>query len=91
MCTRLCGSGSACWTPSTLRRFLGGDEETNAQSTDGAAAENTATDGATGGQSNSSDSLYSKDDVVTQKQFANEGMAYARDVEVNNGRWAMLG
>lgn len=33
----------------------------------------------------------SKDDLVTDEQFSNEGLAYARDVEVTNGRWAMLG
>jgi hypothetical protein len=34
---------------------------------------------------------FTKDDLVTDKQFANEGLAYARDVEITNGRWAMLG
>ena len=38
-----------------------------------------------------SSGAFSKDDIVTDKQFANEGLAYARDVEVTNGRWAMLG
>jgi hypothetical protein len=32
-----------------------------------------------------------KDELVTDKQFANEGLKYARGVEVTNGRWAMLG
>lgn len=35
--------------------------------------------------------LYTSQDIITQKQFENEGLAYARDVEVNNGRWAMIG
>lgn len=34
---------------------------------------------------------FTKDDLVTDEQFSNEGLAYARNVEVTNGRWAMLG
>ena len=34
---------------------------------------------------------YTSNDVVTDKNFANEGLAYARDVEINNARAAMIG
>lgn len=34
---------------------------------------------------------FGQNDLVTDKNFANEGLAYARDVEVTNGRYAMLG
>lgn len=71
-------------------RFLGKDgDDTNAQSTQGQEAEAGASDGSSVAQEQGQG--FSKDDLVTERQFANEGLAYARDVEVTNGRWAMLG
>ena len=73
-----------------LGRFLGkDDDETNTQSTAGQEAEAGATDGSS--IKSEQDSGFNKEDLVTERQFANEGLAYARDVEVTNGRWAMLG
>ena len=70
----------------SICRVLGpNDDPTNEQSVKGASAEASNSDSQTSG------AKFTKDDLVTQKQFANEGLAYARDVEVNNGRWAMIG
>lgn len=70
-------------------RFLGdSDDKTNKQKTEGVAAETAASDQSSLGQGTPK---YTSDDIVTDKNFANEGLAYARDVEVNNGRWAMIG
>lgn len=71
--------------------MLGGKSQGGSQGSAAVAAENEASDGAAEAQSTGQGRLYSKDDISTQKQFANPGMAYARDVEVTNGRWAMLG
>jgi hypothetical protein len=66
-------------------RVLGpSDDPTNAQSeADPQSPDESA--------ANTGASKFSKDDIITQPQFQNEGMKYARDVEVTNGRWAMLG
>jgi hypothetical protein len=70
-------------------KFLGdSDDKTNKQKTEGVAAETAASDQSSLGQGTPK---YTSDDIVTDKNFANEGLAYARDVEVNNGRWAMIG
>ena len=71
-----------------LHRFLGSNadpSEISAQKTQGAEASKAASDSSQGTPK------YTADDITTDKNFANEGLAYARDVEVNNGRWAMIG
>lgn len=71
-------------------KVLGKDsDETNAQSSDGKQAEAGATDGSS--EAGQQQAAFGKGDLVTDRQFANEGMGYARDVEVTNGRYAMLG
>lgn len=69
---------------------MGKEDNPEALNTASAKAENEASGGSAGAQQNAAPA-FGKDDIVTQKQFANEGLGYARDVEVTNGRWAMLG
>lgn len=69
--------------------MLGKDGDANAQKTAGQQAEAEATDGAS--EANEQLAAFNKGDLVTDRKFANEGMGYARDVEVTNGRYAMLG
>lgn len=76
------------WHSRLLCRYLGSkDDNTNAQKSEGVQAEAAASDQAPG----TGVPKYTSEDIVTDKNFANEGLAYARDVEVNNGRWAMIG
>ena len=71
-------------------RVLGNDsDDTNSQSGEGQKAEASATGGSS--EAGQQQAAFGKGDLVTDRQFANEGMGYARDVEVTNGRYAMLG